>query len=334
MHTPLKPRSTLGSKKFAAIDLGSNTCRLLIAESKPEKRLEVIDSYSRIIRLGEGLTAKKMLSSEAIERALETLKICAHKLEKHKPLKIRCIATEACRKSENSSLFLQKVKKRFGLKFEIIAIEEEARLSMLACTPLLSTNKPFAIIFDIGGGSTEILWIRLSPNAPPKMEHVVSIPFGVVTMSETYGTYCPAVFDNIAAAVCNKILEQTAPEGFKEALAQGTVQLVGCSGTATTIAALSQGLEDYDKSKIDNAALTPDDIERVHTLLNSLSPTERVVHPCIGSGRSDLVIPGLAIFTGIHKAFPINPLHVADRGVRDGILEEFAAQNDLQLINA
>ena len=285
-----------------------------------------MDVFSRIVRLAENLSHSESLETSAIERALAVLKICARKIKEHNPAVVRCVATEACRKAGNSDVFRKLVYTDTGLDLEVISPEEEADLCLKGCEELLDPDVPYAIVFDIGGGSSEVMWVRNHKDKPAELLEFISLPFGVVGLSETYGTYTGVVFEDIGKVIQEHLSHFKDFEQIQKLISQGDVQMVGCSGTATTIAALKLDLKSYDRSIIDGTVIKRNDIEAIKEKLWAMSPADRVAHPCIGSGRSDLVVPGLSIFAGIYDAFPVAEMCVADRGVRDGIIADLAQQ--------
>ncbi|MDW8443258.1 MAG: hypothetical protein RML45_02265 [Acetobacteraceae bacterium] len=159
MSAPPSLRPGAGPPLYAALDLGTNNCRLMIA-APAGRGFRVVDSFSRMVRLGEGLAASGRLCEAAMERTLEALAVCAEKVARHRVRRLRAIATEACRKAENGPRFLERVRAETGIGFEVIGPREEAELAVESCASLLAGPEPRALLFDIGGGSTELAWIR------------------------------------------------------------------------------------------------------------------------------------------------------------------------------
>lgn len=310
---------------YAAIDLGTNSCRLLIAKMGP-KGLEIIDSFSRVVRLGEGLTSKGVLSDASIRRTIDALRICAEKISKYDSVVLRCVATEACRQAKNSDEFIARVKDDVGIDIEIISAREEALYSLIGCSPLLNADADFNIVFDIGGGSTEILWVeRDEDRGHLKFIDSISIPVGVVSLSESMpqGTRFNRKQYNNNGLILQLIegLDGFAKtHGVHDLIAQGRVSMLGCSGTVTTLSALHQNLSRYQRHKIDGYWLTRKAIHTVAAELSVMSTEERALHPCIGRGRADLVIFGSMILEVLVRVFPVDAIRVADRGVREGVL--------------
>ena len=318
------PTPALGDGRpptYAAIDLGTNNCRLLIA--KPIGRhFRVIDAFSRIVRLGEGLATSGLLSQEAMERAIDALKVCAGKISRRGVTHARGVATEACRRAGNCGEFLGRVRAETGLDIEIISSAEEALLAFNGCAPLLSARRPRALVFDIGGGSTELGWLRLRSNRPPQIIDTLSIPIGVVNLTEAYGgsRIAPEVYGAMVEEVASHLRAFAGRNGIDRRVAAGAVQMLGTSGTVTTLAGVHQGLPRYNRSIVDGCYLDFAAISRVSRDLAAMTCEERSANPCIGPERADLVVAGCAILEAICGLWPVGRLRVADRGVREGIL--------------
>jgi exopolyphosphatase/guanosine-5'-triphosphate,3'-diphosphate pyrophosphatase len=313
-----------GPGPYAALDLGTNNCRLLVARPSVDAAtapFRVVDAFSRIVRLGEGLAASGVLSEAAMARTLAALKICAEKIAAHRVARLRSIATEACRRATNCAEFMVRVQNETGIALEIITAEEEARLVVAGCAPLLDATIPYALVFDIGGGSTELVWLELEAGMPRIIDSL-SLPHGVVTLSDRYGgrevseaTYAAMVAEIAAALDSIEQRHRIAPR-----IAAGEVQMLGSSGTVTTLAAVHLRLRHYSRRRIDGTVLRFDDLRRASRLLAGQSHDERVGNPCIGAERADLVLAGCAILEAICRLWPVGRLRVADRGIREGIL--------------
>jgi exopolyphosphatase/guanosine-5'-triphosphate,3'-diphosphate pyrophosphatase len=311
---------------FAALDLGTNNCRLLVARPVDPERLcqgfEVIDAFSRIVRLGDGMTRSDTLSIAAMDRTIAALRICAGKLQRARPQAMRIVGTEACRRARNGVQFLRRVMRETGLEIEIISAGEEARLALAGCAALLTDERPHALLFDIGGGSTELMWLDVPPEGPPAMRAWISLPAGVVSLADRHlhaGTTAER-FALMREHILGLLSGFGATETIAAEVARGRVQMLGCSGTVTTLAGIHQRLPRYDRSRIDGCFLNREDVVAVTQSLLAMSDEERLSHPCIGRGRADLVIAGCAILDAILTLWPIDRLRVADRGVREGIL--------------
>lgn len=306
---------------FAAIDLGTNNCRLLIARPLSDG-FEVIDAFSRIVRLGDGLGRHDRLSIPAMDRTIAALRVCAAKLDRHRPQAMRVVATEACRRARNGTQFLRRVRRETGLDIEVISAEEEARLALAGCAALLTRDRPHALLFDIGGGSTELIWLDVPPSGPPTMRGWISLPAGVVNLvdREAAEATSPAGFKRMRDQILGLLGPFEAANGIMAEVAAGRVQMLGCSGTVTTLAGIHFGLPRYDRSRVDGSFLTREETRTVSARLLAMNDEERMEHPCIGRGRSDLVIAGCAILDAICTVWPVDRLRIADRGVREGIL--------------
>ncbi len=319
---------------FAAIDLGTNNCRLLVARASVEG-YEVIDAYSRPVRLGEGVALSGSLCGEAIERTLQALAVCAAKIERHRVSRARHIATEACRRACNGENFLALVKQRTGLCFDIIPATEEARLALASCENLLDPEIPFGLLIDIGGGSTEVLWTRLG-GQQPQVTAWISVPEGVVTLAERWGgvDVTPEGWAGMVADVRHHLERFDAAHRIRDTLSEGGIQLLGTSGTVTTVAGVHLDLPRYDRAKVDGMWLDLADVQRVSRGLAGMSYDERVAHPCIGRERADLVVAGCAVLEAIGTLWPVERLRVADRGVREGVLERLMHEAEREAVMA
>jgi len=317
------PRRRLPS--YAALDLGTNNCRLLIAH-RAGRGFRVIDAFSRIVRLGEGLAATGALSVAAMARTIEALRVCADKIGQRKVTRGRYVATEACRQAVNCADFLAQVKDAIGIELEIISTDEEARLVVSGCAPLLHPRIPYAIVFDIGGGSTEIVWLRQAgPHGPPPRLEIlgsVSLPFGVVTFTERFGgiEVTRASYRAMVAEAEAALAPFEKTHGIRRQVRARQVQMLGSSGTVTTLAGVNLALPRYIRAMVDGSMLTFDQIELVSRHLAGLDIAGRAASPCVGRERADLVLSGCAILDAICATWPVGRLRVADRGVREGIL--------------
>jgi exopolyphosphatase / guanosine-5'-triphosphate,3'-diphosphate pyrophosphatase len=308
---------------YAALDLGTNNCRLLVARPTGDS-FRVIDAFSRIIRLGEGISASGRISDPAIVRAVEALGICRDKMKARGVTRARLIATEACRAAENGAQFRARIADEVGLELEIIDRETEAELAATGCTPLMDHNADGVILFDIGGGSSELVRLGRSVHARggpplPEIKSWISIPIGVVTLAERHGghvvsrdTY-EAMIAEVAVYVDRFVAEHGRPEIDR-------VHLLGTSGTVTTIAGVFLDLKRYDRRRVDGCWLSDVQVTDVIERLLGWSYEDRVANACIGSERADLVLAGCAILDAMRRAFPCRRLRVADRGLREGML--------------
>lgn len=317
-----------GYRNFAAIDLGTNNCRLLVARPAREGGFRVVDAFSRIVRLGEGLNEDGRLREPAMRRAIEALDICAAKIRRAQVVMARNVATEACRRARNCAAFLERVEARTGLAIETISSGEEIRLVLQGCMPLLSAPPEYALVFDIGGGSTEVIWLRRGVNEPEIIDWV-SMPVGVVNLSERhgYGDIALPEYGRIVDEVDALLTSFCVRNGIAGEVARGNVQMLGTSGTVTTLVGIRLGLSRYDRSAVDGAYLHFAAIAEISEHLRRLDRAGRAANPCVGSERADLVVSGCAILEAICARWPAGRLRVADRGIREGILIELMASS-------
>ncbi|TCS62968.1 Ppx/GppA phosphatase family protein [Varunaivibrio sulfuroxidans] len=310
-----------GGRTYAAIDLGTNNCRMLIAKAKGGG-FTVVDSFSRIVRLGEGVSASGRLAPDAIARTIDALKVCAGKISTWKVRRLRNVATEACRRAENAADFYDQVEARTGLKLETISAQEEAGLTLAGCRPLFASTARHALVFDIGGGSTEIAWVALDPGEAPRTIEVISLPYGVVTAAEEF-RHMPApeaAFDAIVARIDSQLDAFERRHRIARVIDDDTFQMLGTSGTVTTLGGIHLGLRRYDRKKVDGLSLPLEAIVDISGRILAMSAAERANHPCIGRQRGDLMIPGCAILGAISRRWPAPKLSIADRGIREGLL--------------
>jgi exopolyphosphatase/guanosine-5'-triphosphate,3'-diphosphate pyrophosphatase len=319
--------SGAGNGVYAALDLGTNNCRLLIACPTGDG-FRVVDSFSRIIRLGEGISATGCISEAAIERAIVALSVCRDKIRSRKAKRLRLIATEACRAATNADGFRDRVAAETGIRLEVIDRETEAALAVIGCSPLLDPKGRGAILFDIGGGSTELVRIERDPdqqNAAPRIKAWMSIPLGVVTLAEHFGGR--DVTPHAYAMMVQEVARHIAPFAAEHGADLGDMHLLGTSGTVTTLAGVHLNLARYDRRRIDGVWLGDADITAVIARLLGMSYQERAKNNCISVERADLVLAGCAILDAIRGAFPLPRLRVADRGLREGMLVEMMRED-------
>ncbi|HQS97328.1 MAG: exopolyphosphatase [Novosphingobium sp. 17-62-19] len=316
---------------YAAIDLGTNNCRLLIARPSGE-HFVVIDAFSRVVRLGEGLAQTGRLSDAAMDRALGALHVCADKLRKRNVHLARSVATEACRRATNGQQFIDRVLEETGIHLNIITAQEEARLAVLGCHILLEQGTGPAMIFDIGGGSTEMVLVETGETVPRILDWQ-SVPWGVVSLTESIGAIAD---DPHARAAAYAEMRRRVDEGFADfcervgpmrsaARGEGRIRLLGTSGTVTTLASVHLELPQYDRRAVDGLVVPADSMRDISRRLATMTPAERIALPCIGRERSDLVVAGCAILESIIDIWPADRLGIADRGIREGILRSLMA---------
>jgi exopolyphosphatase/guanosine-5'-triphosphate,3'-diphosphate pyrophosphatase len=317
----------VGSGVYAALDLGTNNCRLLIACPSGDG-FRVVDSFSRIIRLGEGISSTGSISEAAIDRAIAALSICSDKIRYRKARRLRLIATEACRAADNAESFRERVAKDTGIELEVIDRETEATLAVIGCSPLLDPKGRGAILFDIGGGSTELVRIERDPaqeNAAPRIKAWMSIPLGVVTIAEHHGG--KDVTPESYARMVAEVAQYVAPFAAEHGADLRDMHLLGTSGTVTTLAGVFLNLQRYDRRRIDGIWMSSSEVTSVIQRLLAMSYQERANNNCISVERADLVLAGCAILDAIRDAFPLPRLRVADRGLREGMLVEMMRED-------
>ena len=335
---------------YAALDLGTNSCRMLIAEPFGDK-FRVVDSFSKTVQLGAGLEKTGRLSRASMNKTLHAMRICQKKLRRHKVRKMRMVATEACRRARNGTALMRQIKRETGLNLDIINAEEEARLAVVSCAPLVSQHAEQVLIVDIGGGSTELVWIDLTTVAPanrrkaimdlkhglatdeltPDHAHVVdwiSVPLGVATLREQFND----VEDDAGRFALMSLsfeeqLEAFAPYDLAHSV--DGFQMIGTSGTVTTVAASHLGLRRYDRTKVDGLRLTSPQIEAVIAGYLRLGPEGRRNDPRIGRDRHALIMSGVAILQALIRTWPTDKLSVADRGLREGLLYAQMSADDM-----
>jgi exopolyphosphatase/guanosine-5'-triphosphate,3'-diphosphate pyrophosphatase len=315
-----------GSEVYAALDLGTNNCRLLIA-CPTEDGFRVVDSFSRIVRLGEGISATGCISDAAIERAISALSVCRDKIRTRKAKRLRLIATEACRAASNAEGFRNRVAAETGIRLEVIDRETEAALAVIGCSPLLDPSGRGAILFDIGGGSTELVRIERDPvrDAPPRIKAWMSIPLGVVTLAEHFGGR--DVTAQSYAAMIAEVARHVEPFAAEHSLDLSGMHLLGTSGTVTTLAGIHLNLYRYDRRRVDGIWMNDAEITATIERLLNMSYQQRAANQCISVERADLVLAGCAILDAICNAFPLPRLRVADRGLREGMLVEMMRED-------
>jgi exopolyphosphatase/guanosine-5'-triphosphate,3'-diphosphate pyrophosphatase len=310
---------------YAALDLGTNNCRLLIATPAAEG-FRVVEAFSRIVRLGEGLSQSGRLSEAAMDRALAALKVSAEKVRRRRVVRLRAIATQACRMAENGPAFITRVAEETGLSLQIISPQEEARLSVAGCVNLIDRTADAALVVDVGGGSTELSWVELkgapSTGTPP-VRAWLSIPIGVVTLAERFpegdhGTQ--GWFREMVDAVKAEIGAFRRAEPMRGVFDADRAHLIGTSGAITSLAGMHLNLPRYDRSRVDGIWMSRDECDAAAGRLLALKPRERAAQPCIGPDRADLVLAGAAILQAVQELWPCSRVRVADRGLREGIL--------------
>ncbi|MFN3522397.1 MAG: Ppx/GppA phosphatase family protein [Phenylobacterium sp.] len=318
---------------YGALDLGTNNCRLLIA-SPAGSGFRVVEAYSRIVRLGEGLSQSGRLSEAAMDRALAALKVSAEKVRRRRVVRLKAIATQACRMADNGQAFVDRVAEETGLKLQIITPREEAQLSVAGCLNLLDRSAAAALVVDVGGGSTELSWVdlsdegfdgdpgRLAPGQLP-IRAWLSVPIGVVTLAERFPEGEVATegwFRQMVETVKAEIAAFRRADPMRELFEADRAHLIGTSGAITSLAGMHLGLRRYDRARVDGIWMSRQECDAAAGRLLALSARERAEQPCIGPDRADLVLAGAAILQAVQELWPCSRVRVADRGLREGIL--------------
>ncbi len=327
-----RPRESDG-RYFAALDLGTNNCRLLIARPS-EDGFRVSEAYSNIVRLGEGLTQTGRLQEHAMDRALAALRICADKIARRACYRVKAVATQACRSAENGGAFIERVRQETGLTLQVISPSEEARLSVAGCLNLLDRTADAALVIDVGGGSTELSWVDLRGDgldqqlrrfvaARLPVRAWLSAPVGVVTLAERFpedASDRPGWYRAMVEAMKSHLTNCPEADVLRPVFEAGRAHLVGTSGAITSLAGLHLGLKRYDRRRVDGLWMTRADCERTADRLLAVDVAARADEPCIGPERADLVLAGAAILQAVQELWPCERVRVADRGLREGLL--------------
>ncbi|MBT5187185.1 MAG: Ppx/GppA family phosphatase [Kordiimonadaceae bacterium] len=313
---------------YGVIDLGTNNCRLLVAVQNSQG-FKVIDSFSRIVRLGEGFSEGKKITESATERTISALKVCVDKMNRRGVTHMWNVATQACREAENGVDFVKAVEENVNIKLNIIDPKEEARLAVMGCKALLDTKYNRGVVFDIGGGSTEVIWVEYNHKRRPEIIDWISIPLGVVNLSEEYGTK-DALSDAHYIEMKDRIKEHIVPfeetHNISDHITENNVQLMGTSGTVTTLTSMHLNQTYYDRSAVDGAWMKSSDLIDICTDLAKMDFKQRLALNNIGNDRAELVVAGCAIFDAIVDVWPIDDVRVADRGIREGMLHDLMDQ--------
>jgi len=308
---------------FGALDLGTNNCRLLIA--KPARDgFRVVDSFSRIVRLGEGLSRTGRLDDDAMERAYEALVLCGERVARKgvEPSRLMAVATQACRQADNGAAFIERVRVGTGLKLRIIDPVEEAGLAVEGCLNLFDRSAEAVLVVDVGGGSTELSWLKKTGDEFV-LQGWMSAPVGVVTLAERHPEpegSLDAWYEAMVADMGQAIAEAPVNPALRELFVAGRAHMVGTSGAITSLAGIHLGLRRYQRNLVDGLWMTRADCEAAANTLKRLGPTGRAAESCIGPDRADLVLAGAAIMEAIQRAWPSERVRVADRGLREGLL--------------
>ncbi len=311
---------------LAVIDLGTNNCRLLVARVGRDGNPRVVDSFSRIVRLGEGVAQTGELSMSAIDRTIDALKICSERITRRGATRVRAIATEACRRAKNADVLIARAASEAGIALQVVSADEEARLAATGCAPLIGKNYAGALVFDIGGGSTEIIWLRANGGGVETV-HSSSVPVGVVSLAEERGNGIGRrAYEEMRIEMIARFRPVHDAMAEKSRFGADHHHLLGTSGTVTTLAGIALGLERYSRSRVDASWHESETILDVIERLVALDVPERARVGCVGAERADLIVPGCAIFGAIHTLWPCARLRVADRGLREGMLRDLVSE--------
>jgi exopolyphosphatase/guanosine-5'-triphosphate,3'-diphosphate pyrophosphatase len=312
---------------YGALDLGTNNCRLLIATPARGGGFRIVEAFSRIVRLGEGLSRTGELQPEAMDRAIAALKVCADKVRRRQVVRLRAVATQACRSATNGQAFVRRVEAETGLKLTVIAPDEEARLSVAGCANLLDPEAEAALVVDVGGGSTELSWVTIGQPNPHRSKVEVkawlSIPIGVVTLAERFPEPADgkqAWYADMVGAVRSEIANFHKADGLRPVFEGGHAHLVGTSGAITSLAGLHLNLPRYERARVDGLWMSAEECRAAADRLLLVDAAARASEPCIGKDRADLVLAGAAILQAVQDLWPCERVRVADRGLREGML--------------
>jgi exopolyphosphatase/guanosine-5'-triphosphate,3'-diphosphate pyrophosphatase len=321
IHQTRKAGKPVGVPPLAVLDLGTNNCRLLIAAPDGRGGFRVSDSFSRIVRLGEGVGTSRLLAPAALDRTIAALKICAGRIRRSGAVRVWAIATQAARLAGNADVLVTRAREEAGLTLEVISAEQEADLAALGCAPLVGRKYAGALVFDIGGGSTEIAWVRLE-GSTPSLISFVSLPFGVMTLRACTDQTCftEEGFNTMVETVEEKLWDFEDIHRIGREINRAGVRLLGTSGTITTVASVALKLPRYRRPLVDGILLPGEEADSAVEALRAMGRKGLAAHPCIGEDRADLVLPGCAIFAAIRSVWPTPEVGVADRGLREGIL--------------
>lgn len=313
---------SMAQSNYAAIDLGTNSCRLVVA-TPTTTSFRVVEMFSKVVRLGEGIINDNQLSTQAMRRTINALKVCRGVINEYSPIVAsRFVATAACRRAKNVTQFVEMAKRDAGIELEIISSKEEARLSVVGCLPLLNRNIKRVLVFDIGGGSTQISLARVTDYGKTFIEGFVSLPYGVVTISEAFAGHEMSTleYSTVVDRTQTILKEFEEKHHINEAIANQEIQVIGTSGTVTVIGAVHLKLPRYNRSAVDGIAISAPEVTATVNKIKTMGAEGRCKHPCIGQSKSDLTLAGCAIIEALTTFWPISEITVADRGIREGIL--------------
>ena len=305
--------------RLAGVDIGTLTCRLLIADLLPGRRLREVRSERRILRLGEGVDQTKQLSVTAMDRVLQCLREWREMIAASSVDAVAVVATSAVRDATNRNEFLDRVKREAGFEIELISGEEEARRTMLGIRSGLPIGVTDVLALDIGGGSTEFILDR-----PGQNPVVRSMDIGVVRLCERLLHHDPPTNEEIRQAREWVARETKAAIAGMDNYQRAT--FVGTAGTVTSLAAMAQKLLTYEPARIHNYMLHLDTIQELEQTLLSRKKTDRVGLPGLEKGREEVIAAGAIIIRTIMETLGMSTVLVSDLGLREGVLIDLAMQ--------
>ena len=297
---------------IAAIDLGTNSTRLLVADRRPDGTLDTLDRRNTITRLGQGVGANGRLAPEAIERNLATLEAYRVEMDRLGVDTVRVAATSAARDAANRDGFFDAVEKVVGARPELLTGEEEGRLSFLGATGELDPAQGPFLVVDIGGGSTEFIV------GTSEVEGVMSIDIGCVRLTEKYMEHDPPLPEELTA--CISLTDAYLEDVIREVPGAAEARtLVGLAGTVTTIAAVEMGLATYDRDRIHHFVLTHEAAEDVFRTLATEARADRIHNPGLEEARADVIVAGCCVLVAVFRRFGFDEMVVSESDILDGL---------------
>ena len=307
--------------RLASIDVGSNTVRLLLAQPLPGQTFRPLRVERIITRLGGNFSSRKGLDKLSMERTVEALRSFAEVLEGEGVEKIFAVGTGVLRKARNRSAFIKAVRAQTGFSLRIISGREEARAMARGVLGSLKDRTTPRLIVDVGGGSTEIIWMERQT-----LRKSVSLDLGVVGLTERFLSEDPPnpaemeALNRFVQAILAEVRRHWEKEGWDDRKVHS--HLAGTAGTVTTLGAIALSLSVYDPQKVTGHRIPFSKLRRMHRLLSSLSLKERGRVPGLEKGREDLILAGSAILLNLMEVFGRSALEVIDSGLLEGVLLE------------
>ena len=302
---------------FAAIDIGSNSTNLLIANSAGE----TIERIVRSTRLGAGVTKTGLLGAESIERTVSCITDYATLIEKHHVTDIRVVATAACRMASNTAEFFQQVKTASNFSPELISAEQEGELSFSgATTSFARSSSKQILVIDIGGASTELML------GADSLKTTVSLPFGAVTVSESELHRDPPRPEELTNAI-SLVSDAVDDAVHMNPEFAGADQIIGIAGTIVTVAAVELGLQQFDASKLHSMCLKREAVEDVFRTLATEPLIDRVFNPGLPRDRADIIVGGCCVLVAVMRRLQISELIVSQHNLLDGVINSLREKN-------